>query len=65
MKRYTRNLLLAALITGLSLTAGVVWAGPKLFAPEPISCPNGKDCNSVSIHGMYTHDRKCPSGKPA
>jgi len=67
MKRYTRNLLLAALIAGLVLTAGVVWAGPKLFSGQADFGPNTcttLNCNAVDITGMYTHDQNTSNADP-
>jgi hypothetical protein len=56
MKRYTRSLLLVALIAGLSLTAGVVGAGPKILDFGPDTCTT-TNCNSTTTNGTYTHDQ--------
>jgi hypothetical protein len=55
MKRQTRRSLLVALITSLSLTAGMVWAHVQFTDSGPDTCST-TNCNAVTITGAYVHN---------
>jgi hypothetical protein len=63
MKQHPRNLLLVTLIAGIFLTAGAVWAGPKLF-DSGLDTSTDLNSGAVTIDGIYTHDQNTSDADP-